>query len=236
MKLNTIIDNTKTKIMLLPDIMKSFMRNSLVGYLFRAPNPRDALVYIKYWIMTVVTILKFLGQSLFKLGPFGLVRALINNPWILTLLRVNGLANRLVQGRTGIYHDSICMTVHSFAVSIAEQLKDMLYYPERLVIFEDLVPYDLARAMGLKSYMPEAFGILLPLISSDSMLKYIDEAENAGINPDACSLPKATVGMILKGHLPKGVAIVSSNMPCDAGAASYAFIQRAYDEIGRAHV
>jgi benzoyl-CoA reductase/2-hydroxyglutaryl-CoA dehydratase subunit BcrC/BadD/HgdB len=228
-KLNTIIDNTKTKIMLLPDIMKSFMRNSLVGYLFRAPNPRDALVYIKYWIMTVVTILKFLGQSLFKLGPFGLVRALIKNPWILTLLRVNGLANRLVQGRTGMYHDSICMTVHSLAVSIAEQLKDMLYYPERLVIFEDLVPYDLARAMGLKSYMPEAFGILLPLISSDSMLKYIDEAENSGMNPDACSLPKATVGMVLKGHLPKGVAIVSSNMPCDAGAASYAFIQRAYD-------
>jgi benzoyl-CoA reductase/2-hydroxyglutaryl-CoA dehydratase subunit BcrC/BadD/HgdB len=229
MKLNTIIDNTKTKIMLLPDIMKSFMRNSLVGYLFRAPNPRDALVYIKYWIMTVVTILKFLGQSLFKLGPFGLVRALIKNPWILTLLRVNGLANRLVQGRTGMYHDSICMTVHSLAVSIAEQLKDMLYYPERLVIFEDLVPYDLARAMGLKSYMLEAFGILLPLVSSDSMLKYIDEAENSGMNPDACSLPKATVGMVLKGHLPKGVAIVSSNMPCDAGAASYAFIQRAYD-------
>jgi benzoyl-CoA reductase/2-hydroxyglutaryl-CoA dehydratase subunit BcrC/BadD/HgdB len=179
--------------------------------------------------MTVVTILKFLGQSLFKLGPFGLVRALIKNPWILTLLRVNGLANRLVQGRTGMYHDSICMTVHSLAVSIAEQLKDMLYYPERLVIFEDLVPYDLARAMGLKSYMLEAFGILLPLVSSDSMLKYIDEAENSGMNPDACSLPKATVGMVIKGHMPKGVAIVSSNMPCDAGAASYAFIQRAYD-------
>ena len=51
--------------------------------------------------------------------------------------------------------------------------------------------------------------------------QYIDEAENAGINPDACSLPKATVGMVLKGHMPKGIAMVSSNMPCDAGMASY---------------
>ncbi len=72
MKLNTIIDNTKNKIVRLPDIMKSFLRNSLAGYLFSASNPRDALVYIKYWILTWVAILKFLGQALFKLGPVGL--------------------------------------------------------------------------------------------------------------------------------------------------------------------
>ena len=229
MKLNTIIDNTKNKIMRLPDIMKSFVRNSLAGYLFRAPHPRDALVYIKYWILTWLAILKFLGQALFKLGPFGLIRALIKNPWILTLLRVNGLANRLVRGRSGMYHDSLCMTIHTVALGILEQLRDMLFYPARLVIFEDLVPYDIGRAMGLKCYLLEAMGIVLPLVSPEASLQYIDEAENSGMNPDACSLPKATVGMVLKGHMPKGVAIVSSNMPCDAGAASYAFIQRAYD-------
>ena len=229
MKLNTIIDNTKNKIMRLPDIMKSFVRKSLAGYLFRAPHPRDALVYIKYWILTWLAILKFLGQALFRLGPFGLIRALIKNPWILTLLRVNGLANRLVRGRSGMYHDSLCMTIHTVALGILEQLRDMLFYPARLVIFEDLVPYDIGRAMGLKCYLLEAMGIVLPLVSPEASLQYIDEAENSGMNPDACSLPKATVGMVLKGHMPKGVAIVSSNMPCDAGAASYAFIQRAYD-------
>ena len=229
MKINTIIDNTKTKIMRLPDIMKSFMKNSLAGYLFRAPNLRDALVYIKYWILTWMAILKFLVQALFKLGPSGLIRALINNPWILILLGVNGLANRLVRGRTGMYHDSLCMTVHTVALGVLDQLRDMLFDPSRLVIFEDLVPYDIGRAMGLKCYLLEAMGIVLPLVSSEASLKYIDEAENSGMNPDACSLPKATVGMVLKGHMPKGVAIVSSNMPCDAGAASYAFIQRAYN-------
>lgn len=229
MKLDTIIDNTRTRIVRLPDILKSFLRNSLAGYLFSAPDPRDALVYIKYWSLTCAAILKFLGQALFKLGPFGLIRALIENPWILKLLRVNGLANRLVRGRSGMYHDSICLTVHSVALGVLEQLRDMLFDPARLVIFEDLVPYDIARAMGLRSYLLEAMGIVLPIIDSEASLQYIDEAENAGMNPDACSLPKATVGMVLKGHMPKGVAIVSSNMPCDAGAASYAFLQRAYD-------
>jgi len=225
----TIITSMKAQLMHLSDTIKGLLQNSLAGYLFSAPHPRDALVFIKYWGLTWLAILKFLVQVLSKLGFLGLIRALIKNPWMLILLRVNGLAKRLVRGRSGMYHDSICMTVHTVALGSMEQLKDMLFDPARLVIFEDLVPYDIARAMGLKSYLLEAMGIILPIITPEASLKYIDEAENAGMNPDACSLPKATVGMVLKGHMPKGVAIVSSNMPCDAGAASYAFIQRAYD-------
>jgi hypothetical protein len=228
-KLDTVIDNTKTKIARLPDITKSFLRNSLAGYLFSAPSPRDALVYIKYWILTWAAILYWIGQSIVKLGPIGFTHGLINNPWILILIRVNGLANRLVRGRTGMYHDAICMTVHTVALGVLDQLRNMLFDPERLVIFEDLVPYDIGRAMGLKCYLLELMGIALPLVKTNASLQYIDEAENSGMNPDACSLPKATVGMVLKGHMPKGVAMVSSNMPCDAGASSYAFIQRAYD-------
>jgi hypothetical protein len=229
MKLNTVIDNAKTIMMGLPYITKRFLRNSWVGYLSSAPNPRDALVFAKYWILSWATILYWIGQSVFKLGPIGFARALIKHPWILILLRVNGLATRLVRGRTGIYHDSLCMTVHSICVGVIEELRNMLFYPERLVIFEDLVPYDIARGMGLNCYMLELWGIVLPLLISEGTLKYIDEAENSGMNPDACSLPKATVGMVIKGHTPKGVAMVSSNLPCDAGAASYALIQRAYN-------
>jgi hypothetical protein len=218
-----------TLLVTLRELMNSSLQNSLAGYLTEAKNSRDALVFIKFWGLTWAAILKFITQAMLKLGPLGLIRTLIRNPWILTLLRVNGLARRLVKARTGIYHDSICMTVHSVAVSVLEQLRSMLFFPDLLVINEDLVPYDIARAMGLKSYLLEAMGIVLPIIDTEASLKYIDEAENAGINPDACSLPKATVGMVLMGHMPKGVAIVSSNMPCDAGAASYAFLQKAYD-------
>ena len=91
------------------------------------------------------------------------------------------------------------------------------------------MPSDIARAMGLKVWLLESMGMLLPILLPEAALKYIDEAENEGINPDACSLPKATVGMVLKAHMPEALALVSSNMPCDAGAGSYAFIQNAYN-------
>lgn len=230
MKINTLITNTKARLALLPEFLKVLLDESLAGYLYRRPKPRDTAVFIKYWALTWMAILKFiLVEALFKLGPIGLVRALIKNPWIFTLLRVNGLMHRLVRGRTGVFHDAICLTVHTVATGVIEQLRNMLFDPERMVINEDLVPNDIVRAMGLNCYLLEAMGIVLPILTSEGTLKYIDEAENAGMNPDSCSLPKATVGMVIKGHMPKGVAMVSSNLPCDAGAASYAFIQRAYD-------
>lgn len=228
MKLKTVIENARSKMVELPYFTKRFLRNSLIGYYFSRPSPHDALIYTKYWIMSWAAIFYWIGEFILKRGPVALIRGLIHNPWILILIRVNGLANRLVRGRTGLYHDSICMTVHTICLGVLDQLRNMLFDPDRLVIFEDLVPYDIGRAMGLNCYLLELMGIALPLIKTDASLPYIDEAENSGMNPDACSLPKATVGMVIKGHMPKGVAMVSSNMPCDAGAASYAFIQRAY--------
>jgi len=230
MNFNTLITNTKTRLASLPEFFKVLLDESLAGYLYRRPRPRDAAVFIKYWALTWCAIIRFIAvQALFKLGPWGLIRALIRNPWIFTLLRVNGLMHRLVRGRSGVFHESICLTVHTVATGVIDQLRNMLFDPERMVINEDLVPNDIVRAMGLNCYLLEAMGIVLPILTSEGTLKYIDEAENAGMNPDACSLPKATVGMVIKGHMPKGVAMVSSNLPCDAGAASYAFIQRAYN-------
>jgi benzoyl-CoA reductase/2-hydroxyglutaryl-CoA dehydratase subunit BcrC/BadD/HgdB len=49
------------------------------------------------------------------------------------------------------------------------------------------------------------------------------------MNPDSCSFVKAAVGMVAKDQMPKGSAIVSSNMPCDAGMASYSYIQKKYN-------
>jgi len=46
MKLNTFIGNTKTVMTDLPYVTKRFLRNSWAGYLFRAPNLRDAPVFL----------------------------------------------------------------------------------------------------------------------------------------------------------------------------------------------
>ncbi len=207
---------------------RKLWHNSLAEYLVRTRSPRDLAVYLRYWALNYAAIVKFLMDFVFTFGPAGSVRTLLKNPWILTLQKVNALTRRFLPERTGRYHEAVCMTMHTITAGVVGLLREMLFHPDRLVINEDLVPPDIAHAMGLQCYQLEAMGIMLPLLDPEVCLKYIDEAENEGINPDSCSLPKTTMGMVLKGHLPKGIAMVSSNLPCDAGAASYTFFQRAY--------
>jgi benzoyl-CoA reductase/2-hydroxyglutaryl-CoA dehydratase subunit BcrC/BadD/HgdB len=213
----------------MPAIIKGLLQNTLAGYLIHAANLKDALIYMKYWTLNWLIILRLAFMLFFKKGPAGLVRVLIKYPWIFVMLRVNGLSRRLVRGRSGAYHEAICMMVHTVVLSVARQIDNIIFHSENLIINEDLVPSDIARAMGLKVWLLESMGMLLPILFPGAALKYIDEAENEGINPDSCSLPKATVGMVLKDHMPQGLAMVSSNMPCDAGAGSYAFIQKAFN-------
>jgi benzoyl-CoA reductase/2-hydroxyglutaryl-CoA dehydratase subunit BcrC/BadD/HgdB len=229
MALKGLITITWSWLMKSLELVQRFWQNSLAGYLIDSRNPKDALVYIKYWALTWKTILGLFFKLLLARGPIGLIRILIHYPWILILIGVNGLSRRLVKDRSGAYHEAICMMVHTVVVSVAVQIENIIFHSERLIINEDLVPSDIARAMGLKVWLLESMGMLLPILLPEAALKYIDEAENEGINPDACSLPKATVGMVLKAHMPEGLAMVSSNMPCDAGAGSYAFIQNAYN-------
>jgi hypothetical protein len=58
------------------------------------------------------------------------------------------------------------------------------------------------------------------------MEAYIDVAENYGIPPDICSLPKSTMGLVLKGEMPAPAAVIASNMPCDGGMSQYTLIQK----------
>ena len=226
MRLSDILHSAKPLMLSLPDRVKHFFRHSMIVFFhdMSALSARDFLVYARYWLLIWACIFKVV----IKRGPIGFIRELHRYPWMLYLLYVTGLMRRLIRGRSGLYLESICMTIHTVAIMLADLLEELFYHKDRLIINEEMVPPDIARAMGLKVWLLEAMGILLPILSADADLKYIDEAENAGINTDACSLPKATVGMVLKGHMPKGIAMVSSNMPCDAGMASYAFIARAH--------
>jgi len=80
--------------------------------------------------------------------------------------------------------------------------------------------------MGLVPWLPEGMGIVLPIIVPGSMERYIDAAENEGVPADICSLPKATMGMAIQGAQPPARAIVTSNLPCDGGMASYSIIAK----------
>ncbi|MFZ2632187.1 MAG: 2-hydroxyacyl-CoA dehydratase family protein [Desulfosalsimonadaceae bacterium] len=217
----------KHVVMRLPELTTDFLKNSIVGYYFEAKSFEDAFIYTKYWALIWASILKFIGKLLFKRGPIVLIRELFfRYPWILKFLSATKLMRRLTHGRKGAYLESTALVIYTIAVLLVEKLEEVFYQPERLLINEDLVPPEIAMAMGLNVWLVEGMGILLPFLDPEACLEFIDEAENAGMNPDACSFVKSAVGMVIKNQQPKGVAMVSSNMPCDAGMTSYTYIQK----------
>ncbi|MFZ5569754.1 MAG: 2-hydroxyacyl-CoA dehydratase subunit D [Thermodesulfobacteriota bacterium] len=182
----------------------------------------DLLVYIRYstvnWLKIIALVIKH--------GPLDTVRDLRRYPWILVLLQVNRLLWRFIRGRRGRYRKATAMVMADIVAGVIRMMDDVFFRGERLVIHEDMVPPEIIRAMGLVPFMAELMGILMPMIRPHSVEAYIDACENAGIPPDICSLPKSTMGLTLMGHLPPALAVITSNLPCDGGMASYALMER----------
>lgn len=98
--------------------------------------------------------------------------------------------------------------------------------PAKLVWHEDMIPPEIIEAMGLVPLMLESPSLFMSMLSSTAVLHYIDVAENAGYPGDICSVPKATLGMVLEEFFPPPAAIVTSNSPCDGGMAYYLPIEQ----------
>ncbi len=182
----------------------------------------DAAVYARYslvnWFKIILLVIKH--------GPWDTIRDLRRYPWILVLLQVNRLLWRFIRGRKGRYRKASAMVMADIVAAVIRMMDDVFFKGDRLVIHEDMIPPEILRAMGLVPFMAELLGILMPMIRPHAVEAYIDACENAGIPPDICSLPKSTMGLTLKGHLPPALAIVTSNLPCDGGMSSYALIER----------
>ncbi len=186
------------------------------------PGFSDYLEFNKYRAINLMHI----GRMAAKHGPFDLLRDMKRYPWLWDLLKVNSLLRRLVDGRSGNYRTAVAMVLGGVVDGVIELLEGIFYRSDRLILHEDLLPPEIFRAMGLQPWVPELLGILLPMIVPDSMQKYLDAAENEGIPPDICSLPRATIGVAIKNALPPPLAVVSSNMPCDGGMSSYTVIAK----------
>lgn len=189
------------------------MKSSLIG---------DLIVYSKYSLVNWMKIILLVIRH----GPFDVIRDIRRYPWILVLLQVNSLMWRFIRGRTGRYREATAIVMSDIVSSVIGMMEDVFFHGDRLVIHEDMVPPEILRAMGLAPFMTELMGILMPMIKPHSVENYIDASENAGIPPDICSLPKSTMGLTLKGHLPPALAVVTSNLPCDAGMSSYMLIEK----------
>jgi hypothetical protein len=167
-----------------------------------------------------------MGLFSIRNGPLTTLADVKKYPWMLTILRADKLLNTMSGTRSGPYAKANAIVVSNIVTSILDMIRDMKRNPDTLVLHEDLVPPEILYGMGLTPWMVEFLGIALPLIDNTYMEQYIDVAENEGIPPDICSLPKSTMGLVLRDELPKPRALVSSNMPCDGGMSSYTLIER----------
>lgn len=171
----------------------------------------------------------FIAKMGLKNGPYQMMRDLMRYPWLWELLKVNRLISKLTDGRSGNYRKAISMLIHEVTKEVINLLEGIYFRKERLVLHEDMVPPEILRAMGLSPWMPEVLGILLPMLEPRAMEQYIDVAENEGVPPDVCSLPKAVIGMTQKNCLPPAIAVVTSNLPCDGGMTSYLYVEKKTD-------
>ena len=186
------------------------------------PGLGDYLALTKYKTRNLMNIAAMAAKH----GPIDMAGALMRYPWIWELLKVNRLMSRQSRNRSGNYRRALGEVFTTVVIGVIELLEGIFYRSDRMVLHEDMVPPEIFRAMGLAPWMPELLGILLPMLEPAAMEEYIDLAENEGVPPDICSLPKATMGMALSDRLPPALAAVSSNLPCDGGMSSYALIER----------
>jgi hypothetical protein len=159
-------------------------------------------------------------------GPARLLKIRKRYPWVSGFLKVNKLMARLMGERRGAYRQATGFVINRLIDALAIIVRDIHRRRDRLIWHEDLVPPEILHAMGLMPFMVEMLGIVLPMVDCALGESYLDEAENAGLPADTCTLPRMSLGLALRDHFPPPLAIVSSNSPCDGGMSSYAFMQK----------
>jgi len=187
----------------------------------RGLAPRDRWIQYKYWVKNYARMASLLTKVG---GPLKLAQGLRDHPWLYDMLKANVMYQRAVYGRSGAYRQAVSEVFDTVIKSTVEYISWAINEPGSLVLQEEMLPPEILRAMGLHSFVPEAFALLGTMVDPHCGERYIDAAESAGIAPDSCTLPKLTMGISLLNHMPKGVAVVASNLPCDSGATSYTLI------------
>jgi|ADurb_H2B_02_Slu_FD_contig_121_105947_length_4570_multi_3_in_0_out_0_2 benzoyl-CoA reductase/2-hydroxyglutaryl-CoA dehydratase subunit BcrC/BadD/HgdB len=187
---------------------------------FIPDSVKDEWIRYKTWMM----INAFSG-GLVARAPFGAIKTIYQQPWMFDFLKSNSFFRNLSVGRTGRNMEASGVGYAYTVKAIVDMLANAFNHPERTVLIENMVPPEIPWAMGLNTFVVEAVARVLAMHNQHSVHKYIDVAANAGLPVDSCGLNRSVTGTILMDSLPKGCAIYTSNMPCDAGMCSYATLQ-----------
>mgnify|MGYP006287301903 CR=1 FL=1 len=188
-------------------------------------NAADRALHASHWAANWARI----GWFGIRRRPFRMLADMRRYPWMWNILQANRLLDMMVHSRSGPYAGANAVVISNIVKDILRMIDGFLERPDSLVLHEDLVPPEILYGMGLTPWMAEFLGIVLPLVSNTFMEQYIDEAENNGIPADVCSLPKSTMGLVLRDEMPVPAAMLTSNMPCDGGMSSYTLMEKRMD-------
>ncbi|TGE37015.1 2-hydroxyacyl-CoA dehydratase [Desulfosporosinus fructosivorans] len=183
---------------------------------------KDQWVDFKYWMKVWHVCL---GTT--KPDQKKMLNAMLEYPWMLDLLKTTSMGKRYTEGRTGIALKMTWKTVLLQAGATIEQLQNVILDPENTILAQVMVPTQIYKAMGLKYFICETPANTMVMMDQHCHEKYIDNSVNNGLPDDTCTYASQTPGVVLAGDLPNPhTVMVCSNLPCEAGFASYAIMER----------
>lgn len=164
-------------------------------------------------------------------APKTIFKGMFKYTWLYDLLKSNIMVDLYTNKRSGPNYDKVHRHLSFTIKSLSDMYKNALKNPDKVVIIQNMVPPQILHAMGLTSVVPEVAAVVLPKIDQFAGVRYLDAAESKGLPGDTCGLPRLTAGIALKKEVPIGSCIISSNLPCDGGLASYEVIQESIGNI-----
>jgi hypothetical protein len=188
------------------------------------PGFSDHAVYQKHSMINWGHILRMVLRH----GPIDSTMNLVRYPWLLDLLKVNGLLKRLVEGRIGEYRKSVALLISLITKQVIGLIDGLLHEDsDRLVMHQAMVSPEIVLAMGLNPWPFDSLAILLPTLNPGAVEKYIDACENDGVPPDVCSFVKTPIGLALTKDIPVvNAPLISSDVACDGQMIGFQLIGR----------
>ena len=187
---------------------------------------RIEYINYKHWCLNNYYMAK-MGLS----APIPFISGMLRYTWIFDLAKANSMTTNYVQGRSGANLKQVQKHMTFMIKEMCDMLIYALQYPDEVVLKQNLVPPEIVRAMGLQCMLPELPALVLPRADQFSGVQYLDQAEAKGIGVDTCGLPRFTAGVALMDEVPLGKCIISSNLPCDGGLASYEAVQQSVGNV-----
>ncbi len=173
----------------------------------------------------------FLISKMAMVDPIPVVAGMLKYTWIFDLMKINGMRAMYLDKRTG----ANVAQVNSQITYIIKETCDMIGYglanPDKVVLMENMVPKEILIGMDLHGLVVETPGAILPKLDQFTGLRYLDAAEDKGLALDTCGLPRFTTGVSLLDEIPDACCMVTSNLPCDGGLASYETIQERLGDV-----